>query len=67
MWACSSSAIWAWNENTGMEGCWDPRGGASGLPHPILGAALPVLAPLLSAGVLALAQDQQRTGSWHTY
>lgn len=37
------------------------------MPHPIFGAALPVLAPLLSAGVLALAQNQQQTWRWHTY
>lgn len=63
MWACSSSAIWAWRENTGTEGCWDPGVRSSGMPHPIFGATLPVLAPLLSAGVLALAQDQQQTGA----
>lgn len=37
MWARSSSAIWAWNENTGTEGCWDPEVGSSGMPHPIFG------------------------------
>lgn len=37
------------------------------MPHPILGAALPLLAPPLSAGALALAQDQQRTWSWRIH
>lgn len=67
VWACSSSAIWAWSENTGTEGCRDPGVRSSGMPHPIFRAVLPVLAPLLSAGVLALAQNQQQTWSWHTY
>lgn len=43
------------------------RSGPVGCPTLSLGAALPVLASLLSAGVLALAQDHQQTWSWHTY